>query len=83
MSQDIILPCKECISYAICIGEELILCDEIWSKLENCSISSYQERLWTIICQILPNMKRVRWETNPYPVHQWHNPEPRVYRRST
>lgn len=82
MTQNIILPCEDCVCLAMCVGKELIICDDLWNRLENCAISSYQERLWTIICERLPNMHRIRWETNPHPVHKWHETENHVYAKA-
>ena len=76
-----VIPCKECISYAICISKELVICDLLWHDLEECSIQSYQEKLWTAMCEVLPNMDRVRWENNPYNLKSRNLYEQSVYQR--
>ena len=81
MIQNIILPCEQCIALAMCVVRNLIICDELWNKLENSHLSSEQEILWTAIKERFPNMTRIRWETNPYPVHKWNEPENHIYAR--
>jgi hypothetical protein len=60
------IPCKECLSYAKCIANKLVKCDNLWNQLEECKTETIQGVLWETICNTLPNMMRIRWETNPY-----------------
>ena len=60
------IPCKECISFAICISNGLVICDDLWNQLEECKTESFQTMVCELIRETLPNMTRIRWETNPY-----------------
>ena len=76
-----VVPCKTCISYAICVANELIICDLLWYGLNRSATNSYQERFWTAICEVLPNMNRVRWENNPYDAKSRNIYEQSIYQR--
>ena len=51
------LPCKECISYAICIGQEEIACDTLE---ESVNFIQDHEAGWKMINETFPKLKVIR-----------------------
>ena len=50
-------PCKECISYAMCISRERIICSTILD-----SINSISELNWIEINKVLPKAYSIQYE---------------------
>ena len=51
-------PCKQCISYAMCISRELIICNTLLDSIENMN-----EFNWTEINKILPEVYSIQYES--------------------
>ena len=57
------LPCKECISYAICIFQREIYCDIVEEKIT--WFVEHHEATWKILNEVLPKLEILKNDLPP------------------